>query len=108
MIKGANVYIRRFTWAEDSGRSRILFSNPASRTERVNLTVRLSYDECKTWPVARTIYSGPSAYSCLVALPDLTVACLYERGLENPYEKISIACFNVEWLTEGRDSARDG
>src|SRR5204862_5881817 len=33
-------------------RSRILFSNPASM-QREKMTVRLSYDEGRTWPVAR-------------------------------------------------------
>ena len=72
------------------------------------MTVRLSYDECMTWPVARTIHSGPSAYSCLAVLPDLRIACLYERGSQHPYENIALACFNTEWLTQGQDSAGKG
>ena len=41
----------RCTWPTGSERSRILFSNPAS-LKRENLTIRLSYDECATWPVS--------------------------------------------------------
>ena len=38
---------------EGGGRNRILFSNPANATrgQRHQLTVRLSYDECRSWPV---------------------------------------------------------
>jgi sialidase-1 len=85
-------------------RNRILFSNPASTTARENLTVRLTYDEGKTWPVARQVHAAPAAYSCLAVLPDMTVACFYERGDNHPYEKLTLARFNVEWLTEGRNS----
>jgi len=44
----------------------LLFSNPASRTSRVNMTVRRSRDGGLTWPDATLISSGGSAYSVLV------------------------------------------
>lgn len=80
------------------GTGLLLFSNPASR-DRTRMTIKLSYDEGRTWPVAGLIYAGPSAYSCLAVLSDGTLACLYERGESNPYEKIALAQFNIEWLT---------
>ncbi|MBM4041921.1 MAG: exo-alpha-sialidase, partial [Planctomycetes bacterium] len=92
----------RYTLAGPQDRNRLLFSNPAS-TSRVNMTVRLSYDEGKTWPVARTINPGPSAYSCLTVLPDLSIGCLYERGERHAYEKITFARFSLDWLTNGAD-----
>ena len=67
------------------------------------MTVRLSYDEGKTWPVDKSLHEGPSAYSCLTVLPDMTVACLYERGDTNPYETITFARFTLDWLTDGVD-----
>jgi sialidase-1 len=85
-----------------SGRSRILFSNPAS-TERKNLTVRLSYDEGRTWPVARVLNEGKSVYSELAVTPGGTVLCLYENGEKNQYEKMTLARFTLAWLTAGRD-----
>ena len=45
----------------------LLFSNPAAKT-RINLTVRLSPDDGKTWQELATLHPGPSAYSCLVSL----------------------------------------
>ena len=88
----------RLTYVKD----RLLFSNPASR-QRENMTVRLSYDEGKSWPIAKQLHAGPSAYSCLTVLSDMTVGCLYERGQQSPYEKITLARFSLEWLTGGKD-----
>ena len=68
------------------------------------MTVRLSYDEGKSWPVAKQLHGGPSAYSCLTVLSDMTIGCLYERGDGTPYEKITFAHFDIEWLTNGEDS----
>lgn len=75
----------------------LLFSNPAS-TQRVCMTVRMSADEGGTWPVARQLHPGPSAYSSLAVLPDGRLACLYERGAFHAYERISFAAFTREWL----------
>ena len=85
--------------------SRLVFLNPAS-LERNKMTARLSYDEGKSWPISKQLYPGPSAYSSLTVLQDLTIGCLYERGDEGPYEKITFARFNVEWLTDGKDGLK--
>lgn len=68
---------------------------PAGRGKRENLTIKISRDDGKTWPIGKTLDAGPSAYSDLAVLPDGTVLCLYER-------KDSIACarFTLEWLAE--------
>lgn len=95
--------LQMLTDALGQDRSRLLFSNPAS-LERKNMTVRLSYDEGRTWPVAKQLHAGPAAYSCMSVLSDQTAACLYERGEGKPYEKITFARFNVEWLTDGKDT----
>ncbi|MEO6875959.1 MAG: sialidase family protein, partial [Opitutaceae bacterium] len=84
-------------------KNRLLFANPAS-LERKNMTVRLSYDEGRTWPVAKTLHAGPAAYSCLTILADMTAGCLYECGDKEAYEKITFARFSTEWLTDGKDS----
>ena len=87
-----------FVFRHDGAKGRILFSNPAS-LKREKMTVRLSYDDGKTWPVAKELHAGPAAYSCLAVLPDGSVACLYERGVKHPYETITLARFSLEWLT---------
>ena len=62
----------RHTVAADGGKDRLLFSNPASTTDRINMTVRLSYDEAESWPVSKSLHAGPSAYSSLAVLEDKT------------------------------------
>jgi sialidase-1 len=89
--------ILRYNWPGPGECGRILFSNPAS-THRQNMTVRISYDDGKSWPISNPLYSGPSAYSCLAVLPDRTICCLYERGNRNAYEKITFAQFSLAWL----------
>jgi sialidase-1 len=89
--------ILRYSWPGNGGRSRILFSNPAS-TKRENLTLRVSYDEGATWQVSKVLHSGPSAYSCLAVLPDKSIACLFECGEKSAYEKISLARIPLDWL----------
>ncbi len=103
----------RCTLAGPHDKDRLLFSNPAS-TSRIMMTVRLSYDEGKTWPISNVLWLGPSAYSCLTVLPEPstslgpgpTIGCLYERGDRHPYEKITFARFSLEWLTSGADCAK--
>jgi sialidase-1 len=95
--------LQAYTDTLTSDKNRLLFSNPAS-LKRENMTVRLSYDEGHTWAAAKTIHAGPAAYSCMTVLSDLTAACLYECGDKKPYEKITFARFNPEWLTDGKDT----
>ena len=89
-----------------NNRSRLIFSNPASVT-RENMTARLSYDDGVTWPHSQVLHPGPAAYSCLTALPDSMIGCVYERGTGRSYsERITFARFSLEWLTGGTDSVR--
>jgi Neuraminidase (sialidase) len=89
----------------EGNNNRVLFSNPASKETRHHMTVRLSYDEGETWPIAAVLNSGPSAYSCLTALPDGDIGCLYEGGIKGRYERITFARCRLEWLTGGREKA---
>ena len=79
--------------------SRLLFSNPAGKS-RNKMTVRLSRDEGKTWPVKRLLNAGPAAYSNLAVLPDDSIGILYERGEKSAYERITFSRFKLEWLVE--------
>jgi sialidase-1 len=76
----------------------ILFANPASEKGRVNMTVRASFDEGKSWPVSRVLYAGPSAYSDLAMLANGQVACFYEGGVKHAYESILFASFPLDTL----------
>jgi sialidase-1 len=89
---------------QNAGRGILVFSNPAS-TKREKMTIRLSMDEGKTWPVSALLYGGPAAYSALAQLPDKRIACLFERGEKSPYERISLAIFSLQWLTAPNNAA---
>lgn len=95
---------------------RVLFVNPDSRNSvrgpnawgawpRENLTIRLSYDEGRTWLVSKVLDPGISGYSDLAVGPEGTIYCLYERGGMGG-NMFDIACltlarFKLEWLTDG-------
>ncbi|MCI0538392.1 MAG: glycoside hydrolase [Verrucomicrobiales bacterium] len=63
-----------------------MFANPADQKHRFDLTVRLSYDEGKTWAISRLIKKGTGAYSSMTVFPDGTIGIIYETG--NNYDGI--------------------
>ncbi len=107
--------------SEKPARNRLLFSNPhnldraagkaspGQSRDRKNLSIKLSYDEGQTWPVSKTLEPGFSGYSDLAVGPDGSIYCFYERGSTdgmNNYRtgRLTVARFNLEWLTDGKDS----
>jgi sialidase-1 len=67
----------------------LAFSNPANQKQRVNMTVKLSFNKGKSWQKEFSVYSGPSAYSNLVVLPNGALACFFEAGIKSAYEGIA-------------------
>ena len=65
-----------------------LFSNPSVAIGRSNMTIKVSYDNCKTWTNSVLIYPGPAAYSCLSRLANGNIGIFYERGIKHPYEEL--------------------
>jgi sialidase-1 len=113
--------IARLSEKSSGGRNRIIFANPDNltradgrdtpglRRDRKNLTIKLSYDEAQTWPVSKALEPGPSAYSDLAVGRDGTIFCFYEAvGADgkSPYGRLTLARFNLEWLTDGKDSLK--
>lgn len=98
--------------------SRLLFVNPNNLTradgkeapgvgrDRKNVSVRLSSDEGRTWPVVKTLEPGPSGYSDIAVGKDGTILCFYEsnspeRG--NVYNaQLTLARFKLDWLTDAK------
>jgi sialidase-1 len=98
--------------SSESRKPLLLFSNPhttkRAHKDRVDVTIKLSEDGGRTWPVSKVLQPGPSAYSDLAVLPDGTVLCFYESGdPESPrkngrdwaYSFLTLARFNLDWLT---------
>lgn len=112
-------FIRYTRKDRGSNKNRLLFANPVSDMigagmaqsdprGRFNVTVRVSYDEGKTWPVAKVIHKGPGAYSSMTVFPDGSIGILYETGdtydwFVEHYQKMVFARFTLEWLTDGKD-----
>ena len=109
------------------GKSLLLFSGPESleradgkaapgvRRDRQTLAVKLSRDDGSSWVATRKLEPGPSAYSDLAVLPDGAILCFYESGRPGatrpntnrtdwPYARLTLARFNLEWLTADRDA----
>lgn len=93
-------------YIDPTGRNqdRVLFCNPpvfeglhqspsrgCGKLCRINQTVRVSYDDCKTWPVSRRV-DEEAAYSSLVVLDDGTILCGFKRFVFR---------FNLAWLEQG-------
>lgn len=103
--------IVRYSTNPPADKNRILFTNPDSQSIsdatkphglRQNLTIRLSEDEGKTWPVAKLLKEGSTGYSDIAVAPDKTIYDLYEAILD-PGDKalsLTIARFNLAWLTK--------
>ena len=68
----------------DGARSRWLFTNPPGPGRR-QLTLRLSYDEGRTWTKSRVIEPGAAEYSSLARLPNSEIGLLYERNTQQKY-----------------------
>jgi len=83
---------------ENKKKTILAFSNPAHAKQRVGMTVRLSYDQGKTWAREKVLWEGPSAYSNLVLLSDGRLACLFEGGVKTAYEGIA---FSIVLLATG-------
>jgi sialidase-1 len=75
-----------------------LFSNPAVPVGRTAMTVKTSFNDCESWSNAKLIYDGPSAYSCLVKLPNGQVGLFFEAGEKRPYEKMIFVSFKPKKL----------
>ena len=102
---GCQGSLMRFEPAGTAARRCILFANPAlgdSKAIRMKMTVRASYDDCKTWSAGKALCPGPAGYCDLTVAPDGTILCLYERGAEFFCGNLTLARFNIEWLTDDK------
>lgn len=64
-------------------RSVLLFANPDSKTARQHMTVKVSYDDGRTWQANKKILldEGKSrGYSCLTSIDNNTIGILYESS----------------------------
>lgn len=86
----------RYRWPEEGG-GILLFSSPFG-SEREKLSVWMSKDDGKTWPIRKLLFDGPAAYSNLIVLPNHKVGLLAEIGSRSPYDTIAFIVFDLHWL----------
>ncbi len=98
---GCNASIIRYT-SKKAGddKNRLLFANADDKADRKNMTVKISYDEGKTWSKGKTIYAGSAAYSSMTVLVNGDIGLLFEK--ENYKENVFVK-FSLNWLTDGKD-----
>ncbi len=77
----------------------LAFSNPASQTKREKMTIKLSFDDGKTWGKKKLIHEGPSAYSNLIRLSKKELGILFEGGEKSPYETIRFQKVSLKEFT---------
>jgi len=94
-----NIY--RLTTTNDSNASRLIHANAAHASSRVNMTLRISYDEGATWAVSNLVYAGGSAYSSVTKLATGEVGLLFEK---DPYGGLDFTRRSVSQMTGGSDS----
>ena len=104
---GCQGSVLRWTPPGAGGKAVVLFANPASTETRKDLTVRLSEDDGRTWPVAKIVddltdsYTDRdwdrAAYSDMAVDPRGDVLLLSEAS---NYRKINLTRFNLPWLTD--------
>lgn len=97
--------------------ARIMFLNPNDIDQRCNMTVRISYDEGKTWARSRPVFDwntcdyanitvAKGGYSCMVKTADFCVGALIEIN-ENVHssstsnKSIEFHKFNLPWILNG-------
>ncbi len=98
---GCNASIIRYTAIEDGyKKNRLLFSNAKMSKGRKNMTVRISYDEGKTWSKGKTIYTESSAYSSLTVLKNGDIGLFFEK---DQHTENAFVSFSLKWLTDGKD-----
>ena len=99
---GCNASIIRYTSIEEGAdKNRILFSNAKMKDERSNMTIRISYDEGKSWTDGKTIYTGSSAYSSMSILSNGDIGLFFEK---DNYQDNVFVRLTLEWLTNGNDT----
>ena len=73
-----------------------LYTHPAG-PGRHNLTVRVSYDEGRSWSHGRQISTGDNQYSSMTLMPNGRIGCLFESWRNNNYQ-ILFTQFDLNWL----------
>lgn len=81
-----------------------------TRYERRGLTIKASVDDCRTWPLVKTLEAGAAQYSDLTVAHDGSILCLYEQGAKSSSgdeRALVLARFNWAWIIEQNEEKGD-
>jgi sialidase-1 len=86
---------------------RLVFINAATTlgglVNQKKMTVKVSYDEGRTWPVERLLDANNGGYSSLVRTEDNQIASVQElRENNNRSSSIKFRRFNLSWVLNGK------
>lgn len=94
--------VARLTSDDEYYTDRILSTNVNNVSGRNNLVVKMSKDNGETWTQTKTIRANNAAYSDIAISNDKKeIYVLYEP---NDLKTLTLARFNLEWLTNGEES----
>ena len=86
--------------ANGKQREVLLFSNPNSKYQRINQTIKMSFDGGKTWPQDQWILLDEgrgSGYSCITGIDDHTIGIIYEGSRADLiFQKIDLSAYLSE------------
>ena len=84
------------SYKHSNGKQYLFFSNPADAKNRINITIKASDDDGKTWNKLpqHTIYSDNNfGYSCMTIIDNKYIGILYEGNGDLYFQKIAISEF---------------
>ena len=73
----------------------LLFSNVSNNKNRVNLVIRVSLDQGKSWSNPKSIYKGEAAYSSMTILKNGDIGVFFEK---DTYTKNVFVKFPLNWI----------
>ena len=71
-----------------------LFLNPAVPSGRNHMTLKVSFDDCKSWSNDKLVYAGPAAYSCLTKLSN---GKIFKKLMPRLSSSDIISILNLSW-----------
>jgi sialidase-1 len=74
----------------------LLFSNPNHKYQRINMTIKASFDGGHSWPEKSQVLLNTApgfGYSCMTMVDDQTIGIVYEGVKELIFQKIPVRDF---------------
>ncbi len=98
---GCNASIIRYNIKKDN-QNILLFSNANDNKHRKNMTIKISYDDGKTWSKGKTIYKEEVAYSSMTVLNNGDIGLFFEK---DGYKENVFVRLTLEWLTNKKNKS---